>query len=88
MKENNNTRIILLSAVLIFAAAISRIINAETHWYNFGPMVAISLFSGAILKNKTYAYLLPLAAYFISDLYLQLVFTVSASSLYMAVWHW
>jgi hypothetical protein len=73
MKENNNTRIIFLSAVLIFAAAISRIINAETHWYNFGPMVAISLFSGAILKNKTSAYLLPLAAYFISDLYLQLV---------------
>lgn len=73
MKENNNTRILFLSAVLVLAAVVSRIINAETHWYNFGPMVAISLFSGAILKNKTYAYLLPLAAYFISDAYLQMV---------------
>jgi len=73
MKENNNFRVIALCAVLIFIAAVSRMINAEMHWYNFGPLVAISLFSGAVLKNKSYAYLLPLAAYFISDVYLQLV---------------
>ncbi|WP_118950936.1 DUF6580 family putative transport protein [Taibaiella helva] len=73
MKEKNNLRIIFLCAALILVAAISRIVNAETHWYNFGPLVAISLFSGAILKNKTAAYLMPLAAYFLSDLYLQLV---------------
>lgn len=73
MKENNNLRVILLCAALILVAAVSRMINAETHWYNFGPMVAISLFSGAILRNKAAAYLMPLAAYFLSDLYLQLV---------------
>jgi hypothetical protein len=73
MRQNSNTRVIFLCSILILVAAISRIINAETHWYNFGPMVAISLFSGAILKNKAYAYILPLAAYFISDLYLELV---------------
>lgn len=73
MKEQQHTRTILLCTALILVAAISRIINAETHWYNFGPMVAISLFSGSVLKNKSYAYILPLAAYFLSDLYLQLV---------------
>lgn len=73
MKENNNIRVILLCAALILAAVISRIINAEMKWYNFGPLVAISLFSGSVLKNKSFAYILPLAAYFISDLYMQAV---------------
>lgn len=77
MKNNTQTNsrqfhIPVLCTVLIVAAVLSRIVNAEMQWYNFGPMVAISLFSGAILKNKSYAYLLPLAGYFVSDLYIQL----------------
>lgn len=63
----------LLCAGLVLIATLSRIVNAEMHWYNFGPLVAISLFSGAILKNKTYAYILPLAAYLLSDIYLEIV---------------
>lgn len=72
MKQNNQTRNILLCAALIFVAAIWRIVNAEMQWYNLAPLVAIGLFSGAVLKNKSYAYILPLAAYFISDAYMQL----------------
>ena len=72
MKQNNNTRVILLCAALILVATFSRIINAEMKWYHFAPLVAISLFSGAILKNKSYAYILPLAAYLLSDLYMQI----------------
>lgn len=63
-------RTVLLCTALIMAAVISRIINTETHWFNFAPLVAISLFSGSILKGKSYAYLLPLAGYLISDLYI------------------
>jgi hypothetical protein len=70
-KANRSLNMLALCTLLVVAAVMSRIINAETHWYNFGPMVAISIFSGAILKNKSYAYLLPLAAYFVSDLYLE-----------------
>ncbi len=73
MKENNNFRVVLLCAALVLIATISRIVNAEMHWYNFGPLVAISLFSGAILKNKSYAYILPLAAYLLSDIYIEIV---------------
>jgi len=73
MKANTTTRNIVLCTALIMIAAFSRIFNAEFHWYNFAPLVAISLFSGSILKNKSYSYILPLAAYFISDLYIQLV---------------
>lgn len=72
MKGNKNTFTILSCTALVILAVISRIINTETHWYGFAPVVAISLFSGAILKNKAYAYLLPLAAYLLSDIFLGL----------------
>jgi len=73
MKYNNQqVRIFILCTFLVLAAVAARIINTETHWYSFAPVMAISLFSGAVLKQKTYAYLLPLAAYFLSDIYIQL----------------
>lgn len=71
MAKRKDTFTILFCTVLVLLAVVSRVINTETHWYGFAPIVAISLFSGAILKNKTYAYLLPLCAYFLSDLFLQ-----------------
>lgn len=70
--KQNNLRVIIICSALILAAAISRVLNAEMHWYNFTPIIAMSLFSGAVLKNKAYAYILPLAAYLLSDIYLQL----------------
>ena len=71
MKKSNHTRLIFFCAALIVLAVISRMMNAEMHWYNFGPLVAISLFSGALLKNKSYAYAIPLIAFLISDLFLE-----------------
>lgn len=71
MSKNKNTFTIICCTVLVLLAVVSRIINVETHWYGFAPVVAISLFSGALLKNKVYAYLLPLSAYFLSDLFMQ-----------------
>jgi len=72
MKQSNNTRTLIFCAVLVALAVISRMVNAEMHWYNFGPLVAISLFSGALLKNKSFAYIIPLAAYLISDIFLEI----------------
>lgn len=72
MNRNKNTFTILSCTILVVLAVVSRIINTETHWYGFAPVVAISLFSGALLKNKGYAYLLPLAAYLLSDIFLAL----------------
>src|SRR5690606_22006018 len=62
----------LLCAALVILAVISRLLNAEMHWYNFSPIIAMSLFSGSLLKRKSIAYLLPLLAYLISDVYLQI----------------
>lgn len=72
MKQSNNTRLLIFCTVLVVLAIASKMINAEMHWFNFAPLVAISLFSGALLKNKSFAYLIPLAALLISDLFLQI----------------
>lgn len=57
---------------MIAFAVLSRVIFTETGLFNLAPVIAISLFGGALLKNsKPLAYLVPLAAYFLSDLYMQ-----------------
>lgn len=60
----NKKRFIVLSGFILIAA-ISRLIP---HPYNFAPMGAMSLFGAAYFADKKYAFLLPLIAFFISDL--------------------
>lgn len=68
MKKNQ----IIIAAGLVTLAAVSRIICAETHLYNFAPVVAIGLLSGSVLKDKKLAFLLAIAGQFLADLYFQL----------------
>lgn len=56
-----------LIAVLILFAALTRIIP---HYPNFTAMGAMALFGAAHLKNKWQALLLPLAAMYLSDLFI------------------
>ena len=55
----------LLLAVLIFAAALSRVLP---HPPNFSPIEAVALFGGAHFASRRWALLVPLAAMFASDL--------------------
>jgi len=54
---------------LIILLALSRLIP---HPPNFTPILGMAVFSGAIINRKIIAYLVPLAAMLISDLYLGL----------------
>lgn len=54
---------------LIILLALSRLIP---HPPNFTPILGMAVFSGAIINRKIVAYLVPLAAMLISDLYLGL----------------
>lgn len=64
---------ILVATVLVILAVAARIINTEVHFlYNFAPVAAIGLFSGAVLKDKRLAFLLTIMAQFVSDIYIQL----------------
>jgi hypothetical protein len=57
----------ILLAGLIILAVITRLID---HPANFSPIMAIAIFSGAFFEDKKLAFLIPLSAMFISDLFL------------------
>lgn len=67
-----NQRNILLAALLILIAAASRIMNAEMHVWHLAPVAALGLFSGAVIKDRKYAFLVTLIAQLVSDLYIEL----------------
>lgn len=67
MKVTNKFWIITL---MILVAALSRVLP---HPYNFTPLVAMALFSGAAFDKKWWAYIMPLLAYLLSDLVISLM---------------
>ncbi len=54
-------------AALVLLAAVLRFIP---HWPNFTPLAAMALFGGTYIKRKELAFLLPIAAMFVSDLFI------------------
>jgi len=71
----------LLALVLIGLAAALRI---APHPWNFTPVGAMALFSGAVLKNPRLAFLFPLLALFAGDVFIgfhRLIFIVYVSFL-------
>ena len=63
----------LPAAILIVLAAITRFIP---HPFNFTAIGAMALFSGANFKDKRFAYLMPIAVMFITDLFLGFHFSI------------
>jgi len=57
----------ILVVTAIVAAVTMRLIP---HWPNFTPVAAIALFGGAYINRKSLAFLMPIAAMLISDLFL------------------
>lgn len=70
MKRTQINVIIGISLVLLAAAA--RVVNSSMHLYNFVPLAAIGLFSGAVIKDKRFCYLIPLIGQLLGDVYFQL----------------
>jgi len=63
--QKQNTTSIIIAVVLIVAAAVSRVLMYP---HNFSPMVGMAIFAGAILKDKRFAFILPLASMLLSDI--------------------
>lgn len=59
------TTLVLIAVGMILAAALSRI---AFYPLNFSPVIAMALFAGAVIKDKKLAFIMPLAAMFLSDL--------------------
>lgn len=64
---------LFVAAFLVFMAAATRLIP---HPFNFTAIGAMALFSGANLRDKRIAYILPFAAMFLTDLILGFHFSM------------
>ncbi len=61
-KQNSGT--ILIALVLILAAAVSRVLMYP---HNFSPIIGMAIFSGAVIKDRRLAFVLPILSMFVSD---------------------
>ena len=61
----NKKQLVIVSIIII--AAVLRLLP---HLPNVTPITAMALFSGVYFTNKRYAFLIPLLAMFLSDIYL------------------
>ncbi len=64
-KENLLYRLLLAFAIIIIAA----VVRVAPHPWNFTPVGAMALFSGAIIKDRRLAFAFPLLALFAGDLF-------------------
>lgn len=64
---------LIVSFILLIAiAALYRVMPGRP--YGFAPQIAMAIFGGAIIKEKKYAFLLPLLSMFVSDALFQLLY--------------
>ena len=59
-------RVTLIGGIILIGA----LMRLMPHWPNFTPIAAMALFGGAYIQKKHLAFLIPLAALLISDLFL------------------
>ncbi len=70
-----NGRIILFTVILIaLTTACKFYFGPELAWSGFSPVIAIALFSGFIIKQKDWSFLLPLLALVVSDVLIQVLY--------------
>jgi hypothetical protein len=70
MSKNENLfyRTLLAVAIIAIAAAL----RVAPHPWNFTPVGAMALFSGAILKDRRLAFVVPIVALFVGDVFIGL----------------
>jgi hypothetical protein len=68
-----NKEIVIALIIMIATSALYRVLPGRP--YGFAPQIAIALFSGSLfVKNKHFAFLLPLVSMFLSDLVYQVLY--------------
>lgn len=65
MKLNKQTVYSFL--LLVAVAAVYRIVPRPESLWGFAPQIAMAIFGGSVIKDKKFAFLLPLLSMFISD---------------------
>lgn len=70
IKQLTSSRFLVLSLVIIAVASTRALPFLVPHFWNFSAVYALGIFSGAQLKDKRLALIMPLAAMAISDLFI------------------
>ena len=76
MKKDNS--ILLSFVLLVIIASLYRVLPGRP--LGFAPQIAMALFSGSIVKDKKFAFLLPLLTMLFSDIIYELLFQFKVSS--------
>jgi hypothetical protein len=72
-----NSRLLIFTLILVAATTLCKFFfGPDLNWSGFSPVIAIGLFSGMLINDKSKSFLLPLIAVFASDLIIQVLFTV------------
>lgn len=61
-----NSRFFIVLTVILFAA----VLRLVPHWPNFTPIAAMALFAGTYFDKRPWAFAIPIAAMFLSDIIL------------------
>jgi hypothetical protein len=70
-----NGRLVIFTLLLIAMATLAKFyFGPQLDWSGFSPVIAIALFSGMIIRNKSASFLLPLLAVLASDLIIQFLY--------------
>jgi hypothetical protein len=70
-----NSRLVVFTLILIAATTLCKyFFGPDLSWSGFSPVIAIGLFSGMLIKDKSKSFLLPLIAVFASDMIIQVLF--------------
>lgn len=71
--------IVVSFILLVVIASLYRIMPGRP--YGFAPQIAMALFSGSIVKNRKYAFLLPLCSMLLSDALYEVLFQFKISAI-------
>ena len=70
-----NYKLITFTLLLVVVTTLSKLFfSTKLEWSGFSPVIAIALFAGMMVKDKSASFLLPLVSLFISDLAIEGLF--------------
>lgn len=76
-----NSRLVIFTIALIALTVIVKLICAPVLGLSgFSPIIAIALFAGMSIRNKKYAFIMPLAALMASDVIIEILYRVNLFS--------
>lgn len=76
---NSSKNIVWSFILLVIVAALYRIIPGRP--FGFAPQWAMAIYAGAVIKDKKWAFIMPVLSMFVSDLFYQVLYMGGVSEL-------